>query len=228
MKHIVLLTGAGISADSGLKTFRDADGLWEGHSIDEVASIEGWIQNKQKVLNFYNVRREQAANAEPNDAHLSITELEKKYHVTVITQNVDDLHERAGNSNVIHLHGILRQARSETNEELITDIGAKPIKFGDLAEDGSQLRPNIVWFGEAVPIIEIAAQKVAEADIFIVVGTSLAVYPAAGLIHYTKNTIPKYIVDPKIPEIGLSNEWTHIQKKANEGMPQLVNRLIIE
>lgn len=226
MEHIVLLTGAGISAESGLKTFRDADGLWEGHSINEVASIDGWFQDKQKVLHFYNIRRAQAAEAEPNEAHLSITELEKKYRVTVITQNVDDLHERAGNSTVIHLHGLLREARSETDEDLITDIGAKPILLGDLAADGSQLRPNIIWFGEAVPKIEIAAKTVAEADIFIVVGTSLAVYPAAGLIHYTKQSIPKYIVDPKVPEIVLSNEWTHIQTKAKEGMPQLVNRLI--
>lgn len=226
MKHIVLLTGAGISADSGLKTFRDADGLWEGHRIDEVASIDGWYQNKEKVLQFYNIRRAQAATAEPNNAHLSITLLEKKYQVTVITQNVDDLHERAGNSNVIHLHGLLREARSENNEDLVTDISSKPINLGDLAEDGSQLRPNIVWFGEAVPKIEIAAHKVAEADIFIVVGTSLAVYPAAGLIHYTKSSIPKYIVDPKSPEIGLSEEWTHIQKKAKEGMPLLVNKLM--
>lgn len=228
MKHIVFLTGAGISADSGLKTFRDSDGLWEGHSIDEVASIDGWVQNKEKVLRFYNIRREQAAAAVPNDAHLSITKLENKYRVTVITQNVDDLHERAGNSNVIHLHGLLREARSEMDEDVVTDIGSNPIYPGDLAADGSQLRPNIVWFGEAVPKIEIAAKKAAEADIFIVVGTSLAVYPAAGLVHYVKQSIPKYIVDPKIPETGLSERWTHIQKRASDGLPQLVNRLINE
>lgn len=226
MQHIVLLTGAGISADSGLKTFRDAGGLWEGHSIDEVASIDGWVQNKEKVLQFYNIRREQAAKAKPNEAHFSITQLEKKYRVTVITQNVDDLHERAGNSNVLHLHGLLRQSRSEVDEELVTDIGANPIHLGDLAKDGTQLRPNIVWFGEPVPNIEIASKVVSEADIFIVVGTSLAVYPAAGLIHYTKRTIPKYIIDPKLPESSLSNEWTHIQKKAKTGLPQLVNQLI--
>lgn len=228
MEHIVFLTGAGISADSGLKTFRDSDGLWEGHSIDEVASIDGWIRNKEKVLHFYNVRREQAAEAEPNEAHLSITKLEKKYRVTVITQNVDDLHERAGNSNIIHLHGLLREARSERNENLITDIGSKPINPGDLSEDGAQLRPNIVWFGEAVPKIEIAALEVAKADIFIVVGTSLAVYPAAGLIHNANKMIPKYIIDPKIPEIRLSQKWTHIQEKAKDGLPILVNKLINE
>lgn len=225
MQHIVLLSGAGISADSGLKTFRDAGGLWEGHSIDEVALIDGWTQNKQKVLNFYNLRREQAASAKPNEAHYSITELEKKFRVSVITQNVDDLHERAGNSDVLHLHGLLRQARSEIDQDLITDIGAKPIKIGDLAEDGNQLRPNIVWFGEPVPNIEKASQLVADADIFIVVGTSLAVYPAAGLIHYTKKSISRYIIDPKLPEISLSDEWTHIQKKAKSGLPQLVNQL---
>lgn len=226
MLHIVLLTGAGISADSGLKTFRDAGGLWEGHSIDEVASIDGWNQDKQKVLHFYNLRREQAAKANPNEAHLCITKLESNFRVSVITQNVDDLHERAGNSVVLHLHGLLRQARSEVDEDLISEVGANPINLGDLAEDGNQLRPNIVWFGEAVPNMEKAIQIVATADIFIVVGTSLGVYPAAGLIHYTKNSIPKYIIDPRLPEIILSDEWTHIQKKANTGLPKLVNQLI--
>jgi len=226
VQHIVLLSGAGISADSGLKTFRDAGGLWEGHSIDEVATIDGWMQDKKKVLDFYNIRRKQAAESRPNEAHLSITQLEKSYQVTVITQNVDDLHERAGNSNVLHLHGMLRQARSENDEDLIIEIGSEPIHIGDLAEDGSQLRPNVVWFGEPVPNIEIATQMVTTADMFIVVGTSLAVYPAAGLIHYTKKSIPKYIIDPNLPEINLSNEWTHIQKKAKTGLPQLVNQLI--
>lgn len=226
MQHIVLLTGAGISADSGLKTFRDAGGLWEGHRIDEAASIDGWIQNKQKVLHFYNLRREQAGKAKPNQAHLSITKLENKFRVSVITQNVDDLHERAGNSNVLHLHGMLRQARSEFDEDLITDIGSNPINLGDLAEDGTQIRPNIVWFGEPVPNIERASQIVSDADIFVVVGTSLAVYPAAGLIHYTKKSIPKYIVDPMRPDIYMSDEWTHIQKKAKSGLPELVNQLI--
>tara|TARA_R100001143_G_scaffold53522_1_gene49002 strand:+ start:2008 stop:2691 length:684 start_codon:yes stop_codon:yes gene_type:complete len=226
VQHIVLLTGAGISADSGLKTFRDAGGLWEGHRIDEVASIDGWNQDKQKVLNFYNRRREQASKAKPNEAHHSITKLEKKYRVSVITQNVDDLHERAGNSTVLHLHGLLREARSEVDETLITDIGANAINIGDFSEDGSQLRPNIVWFGEPVPNIEKASYIVAEADILMVVGTSLAVYPAASLIHYTKKSIPKYIVDPKLPEISLSDEWTHIQNKAKAGLPELVNQLI--
>lgn len=226
MQHIVLLSGAGISADSGLKTFRDAGGLWEGHSIDDVATIDGWMKDKKKVLDFYNIRRKQAAASKPNEAHLSITQLEKNYQVTVITQNVDDLHERAGNSNVLHLHGMLRQARSENDEDLIIEIGSEPIHIGDLAEDGSQLRPNVVWFGEPVPNIEIATQMVTTADMFIVVGTSLAVYPAAGLIHYTKKSIPKYIIDPNLPEINLSNEWTHIQKKAKTGLPQLVNQLI--
>ncbi len=226
MQHIVVLTGAGISAASGLKTFRDSGGLWEGHSIDEVASIDGWHRNKQKVLDFYNKRREQAALAKPNEAHKSITKLEEKFQVTVITQNVDDLHEKAGNGHVIHLHGLLREARSEKDPELITDIGANPIQIGDLASDGAQLRPNIVWFGEPVPMIEIAAEFVMKSDIFIVIGTSLAVYPAAGLIHYTKNSIPKYIIDPNIPELTVGEDWSHYKEGADTGMPKLVQKLL--
>lgn len=226
MQHIVVLTGAGISAASGLKTFRDSGGLWEGHSIDEVASIDGWYRNQQKVLDFYNKRREQAALAKPNEAHKAITKLEKKFQVTVITQNVDDLHEKAGNGNVIHLHGLLREARSEKDPDLITDIGAKPIHIGELASDGSQLRPNIVWFGEPVPMIEVAAEIVMKADIFIVIGTSLAVYPAAGLIHYTRDLIPKYIIDPNIPELTVGEEWIHYREGADTGMPKLVQKLM--
>lgn len=226
MQHIVVLTGAGISADSGLKTFRDAGGLWEGHSIDEVASIDGWYRNKEKVLHFYNIRREQAAKAKPNEAHLAITELEQKYRVTVITQNVDDLHEKAGSSDIIHLHGLLREARSEKNPDLITDIGNNVIRLGDLAADGSQLRPNVVWFGEPVPMIEVAAQKVPQADIFIVIGTSLAVYPAASLIHYTNKNSSKYIIDPKSPDLELDRNWNHIKKNAAIGMPDLVKKLL--
>lgn len=226
MQHIVLLTGAGISADSGLKTFRDAGGLWEGYSIEEVATIDGWYRDKQKVLEFYNKRRAQASQSKPNPAHFAITELEKRYKVTVITQNVDDLHERAGNGCVIHLHGMLRQARSEYDPHLIIDIDSDPIELGDLAADGSQLRPNVVWFGEAVPNIEIASHYVSESDILIVVGTSLAVYPAAGLIHFAKNRIPKYIVDPNIPEMRMTDEWVHIKKRAGVGMPELTNQLL--
>lgn len=226
LQHIVVLTGAGISADSGLKTFRDSGGLWEGHSIDEVATIDGWARDKKKVLEFYNKRREQASLAEPNAAHTAITELEEKYLVSVITQNVDDLHEQAGTTNVVHLHGMLREARSEKDPDLIIDIGSNPIRIGDLASDGTQLRPNVVWFGEPVPMIEVAAEIVMKADIFIVIGTSLEVYPAAGLIHYTKDHIPKYIIDPSIPDLTVDEEWTHIREGAATGMPKLAEKLI--
>lgn len=226
LQHIVVLTGAGISADSGLKTFRDSGGLWEGHSIDEVASIDGWVRDKKKVLEFYNKRREQASLAEPNAAHTAITGLEEKFQVTVITQNVDDLHEKAGTNNVVHLHGMLREARSENDPDLISDIDSNPIQIGDLASDGKQLRPNVVWFGEPVPMIEIAAEIVMKADIFIVIGTSLAVYPAASLIHYTKKNIPKYIIDPSIPDLTTGEEWTHINEAAATGMPKLAEELI--
>ena len=226
MQQVVVLSGAGISAESGLKTFRDSGGLWEGHSIDEVASIDGWNRNREKVLDFYNKRREQAFLAKPNAAHKAITNLEKKFKVTVITQNVDDLHEKAGSKDVIHLHGLLKEARSENDPDLIIDIGGDPIQVGDLASDGLQLRPNIVWFGEAVPMIEVAVSIVLKADIFIVIGTSLAVYPAAGLIHYTKESIPKYIIDPNIPELTMGDDWTHIREGAALGMPKLVKELL--
>lgn len=226
--HIVVLTGAGISADSGLSTFRDAGGLWEGYDINEVASVDGWYRDREKVLEFYNVRRKQAARVEPNPAHFSLAELEEKYVVTVITQNVDDLHERAGSSNVIHLHGMLRQGRSEEDPELIVDIGDKPIKLGDTAPDGTQLRPNVVWFGEPVPMISEAASVVSEADLFIVVGTSLAVYPAAGLIDYTQIGIDKYLVDPGTPELLSFEGWKHIKESAASGLPKLTEKLLNE
>ena len=226
MPKIVVLTGAGVSAESGLATFRDSGGLWEGYDIEEVASIQGWRRDKKKVLNFYNLRREQSAKAQPNQAHKAIVNLEEHFDVTVITQNVDDLHERAGSRNVIHLHGLLKQAKSEINDDIIIDIGAKPINVGDKAPDGSQLRPNIVWFGEPVPMIEIAAEEVESADILIVVGTSLVVYPAAGLINYSKQHILKYIVDPSTPDLFSFEGWGHIKKKASIGMPELTNILI--
>jgi NAD-dependent deacetylase len=226
MIKVVVLTGAGISAESGLSTFRDSGGLWEGYNIEEVASIDAWYLNREVVLDFYNKRREQALKAKPNEAHYSIANLEEKFDVTVITQNVDDLHERSGSTNVMHLHGILRQARSEKDENLIIDIGGEPIMLGDKAADGAQLRPNIVWFGEPVPMIEAAAQKVAEAEIFIVVGTSLVVYPAAGLVDYTKPGISKYIVDPSTPELYSFNNWIHIKEKAVKGMPSLTKKIL--
>jgi len=225
-EHIVVLTGAGISAESGLSTFRDSGGLWEGFDINEVASIEGWYRNREKVLDFYNVRRKQAAQAKPNDAHLAVAELEKQYNVTVITQNVDDLHERAGSTNVIHLHGLLRQGRSEEDPNLTVDLGAKPIKPGDKAPDGTQLRPNVVWFGEPVPMIAKAADVVPTADLFMVIGTSLAVYPAAGLVDYTRSGIIKYLIDPGTPELFSFNGWQHIKESAANGLPKLTKKLL--
>jgi NAD-dependent deacetylase len=225
MKKLVVLTGAGVSADSGLATFRDSGGLWEGYDIEEVASIEGYYRNREKVLDFYNMRRSQSAKAQPNAAHKSIAELEAFFDVTVVTQNVDDLHERAGSSRVIHLHGLLKEAKSENDDSLVIEIGADPIKLGDKAPDGSQLRPNIVWFGEPVPMIETAAVEVSEADIFLVIGTSLAVYPAASLVNYTPPGIPKYIIDPSVPELFTYDGWSHIRKKAAEGMPELSKKL---
>lgn len=199
--------------------------MWEGHDINEVASIEGWHRNKEQVLEFYNKRREQLFEAEPNPGHYAIADLEKDFDVTVVTQNVDNLHERAGSTNVLHLHGLLSEARSEDDPELITDIGSEPIKLGDKADDGSQLRPNVVWFGEPVPMIEEAAEAVMNAGIFIVVGTSLAVYPAASLVHYVNDSIPKFLVDPSKTEVRLNSEWEHIQERAEIGLPKLVKKL---
>ena len=228
MPKVVVLSGAGVSAESGLSTFRDSGGLWEGYDIEEVASIRGWYLNKEKVLDFYNTRRRQAAGVRPNKAHEAIAALETRFDVTVVTQNVDDLHEQAGSSNVIHLHGMLKQARSEKDETIIVDIGSNPINPGDRASDGSQLRPNVVWFGEPVPMMESAAEIVGKADIFIVIGTSLSVYPAASLVSYTRKGIPKYIVDPSMPELYSFDGWTHIRKKAEEGMSELTKQLINE
>ena len=226
VEKIVVLSGSGISAESGLATFRDAGGLWEGYDINEVASIEGWYSNPRKVLDFYNLRREQAAMAMPNAAHKALSKLEQQYEVVVITQNVDDLHERGGSTNVLHLHGELRKARSERNPDEVIDIGSSPIRLGDKSKDGTQLRPAIVWFGEMVPMIERAAVEVSAADIFLVIGTSLAVYPAAGLTDYAPLEATKYIVDPSVPGLLNYHGWTHIQKNANEGVPELVEELI--
>lgn len=225
LPKLIVLTGAGISVDSGLMTFRDSGGLWENFNIEEIASIEGWYQNKKKVLDFYNKRRIQAAEATPNRGHIQLAELENYFDVTVITQNVDDLHERAGSSNVIHLHGMLNQARSEIDDSLITTIGSNEIQLGDTAADGNQLRPNVVWFGEPVPAIEKAIPVIEQADIFAVVGTSLSVYPAANLIYNTKKEIPKYLVDPSEPEMKLPAGWVHLKKGSSEGLPELAKKL---
>lgn len=225
-QHIVVLTGAGISAESGLATFRGMGGMWENYRIEDVASISAWNVNPALMLEFYNIRREAAARAQPNAAHHALARLEEKYEVTIITQNVDDLHERGGSSKVIHLHGKLREVRSSLFPELVFDIGDKPIQIGDLCPQGSQLRPNIVWFGEMVPMIEIAQNIVSGADIFIVIGTSMVVYPAAGLIHSVPANVPKYIIDPDLPEVGHFHNLHKIAANATTGVPELVEGLL--
>ncbi len=224
-KKLVVLTGAGISAESGLKTFRDSDGLWEGYEVTEVATPRGWRKNPQLVLDFYNARRKNVADALPNAAHIGLAELEKDFDVTIITQNIDDLHERAGSANVLHLHGEIFKMRSETDEELISEIRGD-INLGDMAADGSQQRPYIVWFEEAVPKMEEAVPIVNAADIFVVVGTSLVVYPAASLINYVKLETPKYILDKKIPYTSPMRNLTLIEKPATEGVQELKKLLL--
>jgi len=222
MKKVVVLTGAGISAESGISTFRDANGLWENHDIMEVASPEGWQNNPELVLNFYNLRRRQLKEVQPNSAHYFLKELEKKFEVVVITQNVDDLHERAGSSQVIHLHGELKKVRSEKSEDLILDW-EEDIQLGDLAEDGAQLRPHIVWFGEMVPMMEKAIEEVSDADIMLVIGTSLQVYPAASLIDFIEFGKPIYVIDPNSVTVPVpSNPNIQvIRKTATEGVLDL-------
>ena len=220
MKKIVVLTGAGISAESGIKTFRDANGLWEGHDVMEVASPEGWHANPELVLNFYNERRKQALNAKPNRGHEILAELERDFEVTIITQNVDNLHEKAGSTHVMHLHGELFKSQSTADEKLVYDMKGWELNLGNLCEKGAQLRPHIVWFGEMVPMMDKAVLKARNADIFIVVGTSLAVYPAAGLIHYVPENIPKFIIDPNIPEILSIPNLTSIEKGGGEGLTE--------
>jgi NAD-dependent deacetylase len=226
-KKLVVLTGAGMSAESGLKTFRDTNGLWENYKIEDVATLEGWVKNPQIVLDFYNERRKQAADAQPNRGHEILVEMEEYFDVQVVTQNVDGLHEKAGSTNVLHLHGELSKVRSVKNEDLIYEIGAKSIELGETAEDGGQLRPHIVWFGEMVPMIEIAADICLNAEIFIVVGTSLQVYPAAGLVGYVGHEVQKYVVDPSLPSYSFStNNVEFIQKTAVEGLQELKERLL--
>jgi NAD-dependent deacetylase len=224
-KKLVVLTGAGISAESGLKTFRDSDGLWEGYNIEDVATPRAWRKDPQLVLEFYNYRRKNVQDAQPNAAHYGLAELEKHFDVTIITQNIDDLHERAGSTKVMHLHGEIFKMRSERDESLIYDIRGD-MKLGDKAEDNAQLRPNIVWFEEAVPMIEEAVPVVRKAEIFVVVGTSLVVYPAAGLVNYAHHSIPKYIVDKRIPYTSDVYNLTSIEKPATEGVKELIKLLI--
>ena len=226
MKKIVVLTGAGMSAESGISTFRDADGLWEGHDIMEVASPEGFANNPELVLEFYNKRREQLKHVSPNQGHFNLKKLEKQFEVHIVTQNVDDLHERAESTNVLHLHGELRKVRSAANEHLVYNW-ENDLVLGDLAEDNSQLRPHIVWFGEAVPMIDKAVELVSEADIVIIIGTSMQVYPAAGLVSYAKYNAPIYFIDPKpsICETDFEN-LTIIQSGAVEGTTIVADLLL--
>lgn len=226
-KKLVVLTGAGISAESGLKTFRDADGLWEGYDLNEVATATAWKRNPSLVQEFYNMRRKNVIEAQPNRAHYLLAELEEYFDVRIITQNIDDLHERAGSTNILHLHGEILKMRSEKNESLIYPVN-NDIQMGDKADDGAQLRPHIVWFEEPVYLIEDAARITSTADIFVVVGTSLAVYPAAGLVNFAPLHIPKYIVDKKVPYTSPLHNLTAIEKGAGEGMKELKELLLSE
>lgn len=225
MKKVFVLTGAGISAESGISTFRDSNGLWENHRIEDVASPEGWKRNRDLVLDFYNQRRKQLLTCQPNAAHTALAQLEQKYEVTIVTQNVDDLHERGGSSKIIHLHGELLKARSTTDESLVYDW-KDDITNLNKCEKGSPLRPHIVWFGEAVPLMELAIAKVRQADIFIVIGTSLVVYPAAGLINYTGYEIPKWLIDPNEITTPRIPHLEFIREKATVGTRWLVNKLL--
>jgi NAD-dependent deacetylase len=229
-KKIAVLTGAGVSAESGISTFRDSNGLWENHNVEDVASIEGWYRNPSLVLDFYNARRAQLPHVRPNAAHLAIASLEDAYDVTVVTQNVDNLHERAGSTKIIHLHGELTKVRPENccnemdgfSEETVFDIGADAVHVGDLAPNGAQLRPHIVWFGEAVPKIEAAIDAVEVADLVLIVGTSLQVYPAAGLYRYARMGVPIYIVDPNDVPVR-DSRISHIKDVATNGMETFKN-----
>ena len=219
-KHIVVLTGAGMSAESGLKTFRDSDGLWMGYNIEDVATPRGFAKDPQLVLNFYNMRRQDVAAAQPNAAHLALAALEKDYRVTIVTQNIDDLHERAGSKNVLHLHGEIFKMHSIGKPHKVIEIRGD-INVGDKGEDGTQLRPHIVWFEEPVPMIEQAAELMTEADIFILIGTSLQVYPAAGLMHYVPLDVPKIIIDKIIPAVAAFSNLHFIEKPATEALDDL-------
>lgn len=225
-KTLVVLSGAGVSAESGVRTFRDGNGLWENHRIEDVATPEAWNRDMELVLKFYNQRRKQALEVQPNAAHLAIAELEEFFDVHVVTQNVDNLHERAGSTRVLHLHGELFKARSTQKPSLVYDIKGWELKVGDLCEEGSQLRPNIVWFGEEVPMMAPAIEIAEQADIFVVIGTSLVVYPAAGLFRYTRPNTPIYVIDVNRPEINFRDNMTFIQEKATVGMQQLKELLI--
>jgi NAD-dependent deacetylase len=225
MKKLVVLSGAGVSAESGIKTFRDSGGLWEGYEVMDVASPEGWARNQELVLNFYNERRKNALAAQPNEGHKIIAELENLFDVTVVTQNVDNLHEKAGSSKVIHLHGELFKSRSTSDPNLIYDVEGWALNTGDLCEKGSQLRPHIVWFGEMVPMMDVAVEEILSADIFIVIGTSLQVYPAAGLLEYVRESVPKFIIDPNMPFVNSRPNLHLIEEVGSVGM-QIVKKTL--
>jgi NAD-dependent deacetylase len=227
MKKIVVLSGAGMSAESGISTFRDAGGLWEGHDIMEVASTEGWRKNPELVTEFYNKRRMQLAEVEPNAGHRALKLLEDQNEVFIITQNVDDLHERAGSTNIVHLHGELTKMRSTQDENSIIDIGYKDMPYGTVGENGHILRPHIVWFGEAVPMIEQAVDILLDADVLIIVGTSLEVYPAAGLMHYAPSDCPIYLIDPNRHENLNNSRIELIKDTAANVLPKLIKNWII-
>ena len=227
MKKLVVFTGAGVSADSGIATFRDSDGLWANYRIEEVCTPEALARDRAKVVEFYNLRRRETLSKEPNAAHRAIAELEKYFDVEVVTQNVDNLHERAGSTRVTHLHGELTKLRSTANPDLIYPIEGWEQKLDARAEDGSYLRPHIVFFGEAVPMFVRATKIVEKADILVVVGTSLAVYPAASLVHYARRNVPIYLVDPGQPDVAMiRNPLTHIRERAAVGMPELLETLV--
>lgn len=226
MKNLVVLTGAGISAESGISTFRDSGGLWEQYRIEDVATPEGWARDPKLVTDFYNQRRKQLLEVEPNYGHIALVELEKYFNVYVVTQNVDNLHERAGSKNIVHLHGELTKVRSERFDHLIYELTPDryEVKIGDKCEKGFQLRPHIVWFGEAVPMLEEAVRLAQKADIFIVVGTSLNVYPAASLVHYVQPEVPVYVVDPNSVAIN-DSRWHYIRLGASEGMKEFIKQI---
>lgn len=225
-KKLVVFTGAGISAESGIKTFRDAGGLWEEYKIEDVATYEAWEANQDLVLNFYNERRKQVIDAKPNAAHLLVAELQKKFDVQVITQNVDDLHERAGSKKVLHLHGEIMKARSTGDPHLVYDLKTSDIKAGDTCEKGSQLRPHIVWFGEMVPEMDRANDMARNADFFVVIGTSLNVYPAAGVINFVPSFVPMWLLDPGEFNLDYIRELKHIRKTAVNGVEDLQRELL--
>jgi NAD-dependent deacetylase len=224
-KRITVLTGAGISAESGISTFRDSDGLWNNHRIEDVATFDAWKRNPELVMDFYNQRRKQLLEVEPNAAHYALKKLEDKFDVHIVTQNVDNLHERAGSSKILHLHGELPKARSSADPSLIYEIEGWELKIGDKCEKGSQLRPHIVWFGEIVPAMEDAVEITRNSDILLIVGTSLVVYPAAGLVHYVPQGTPIYLVDPKGANVNLTN-LTVIAEKATTGMEKIFEMLM--